>query len=83
MMQESGPIAVQSCRVAAGTNPPAGGHLAMRFRFSHGDRPIDGYTIIRGVGIGGFGEVYYARSDGGKDVAIKVIRTATASSTVT
>ncbi len=46
----------------------------MRFRFSHGDRPIDGYTIIRGVGIGGFGEVYYARSDGGKDVAIKVIR---------
>ncbi len=46
----------------------------MRFRFSHGDRPIDGYTVIRGVGIGGFGEVYYARSDGGKDVAIKVIR---------
>ena len=39
-----------------------------------GDRPLAGYTIERGVGRGGFGEVYYARSDGGKDVALKFLR---------
>ena len=37
-------------------------------------RPLDGYTIKRGVGQGGFGEVYYATSDGGKEVALKLIR---------
>lgn len=46
----------------------------MRFRYAYGDRPIDGYTIQRGVGAGGFGEVYHAVSDAGKEVAIKVIR---------
>ncbi len=35
---------------------------------------MDGYTIKRGIGIGGFGEVYYATSDGGKDVALKRIQ---------
>ena len=75
LAEESGPIAIKSCHLGAtGEMSPVGGRVAMRFRFSHGDRPIDGYTIQRGVGIGGFGEVYYARSDGGKDVAIKVIR---------
>jgi hypothetical protein len=39
-----------------------------------GARPLDGYTIKRGIGAGGFGEVYYAKSDGGKDVAIKRIQ---------
>ncbi|GEM_PF-2994202 len=46
----------------------------MRFRFAHGDKPIDGYTILRGVGVGGFGEVYEAINDAGKIVAIKAIR---------
>src|SRR5258705_481418 len=36
------------------------------FRYKHGDRPLDGYTIQRGVGRGGFGEVYYAVSDSGR-----------------
>jgi hypothetical protein len=43
------------------------------FRFKHGDRPLDGYTIQRGVGRGGFGEVYYAISDGGREVALKAL----------
>ena len=47
---------------------------ATRFEYAAGDRPLNGYTIKRGVGHGGFGEVYFARSDAGKDVAIKLIR---------
>jgi len=45
-------------------------------RFVHpgGSRPLDGYTIKRGVGHGGFGEIYYAVSDAGKEVALKLIR---------
>ncbi len=46
----------------------------MIFTFKHGDRPLDGYTIQRGVGRGGFGEVYYAVSDSGKEVALKYLR---------
>ncbi len=46
----------------------------MVFTFQHGDRPLPGYTIERGVGRGGFGEVYFAKSDGGKEVAVKFLR---------
>lgn len=45
-----------------------------RFSLASGSRPLDGFTIRRGVGIGGFGEVYYATSDAGKDVALKRIQ---------
>ncbi|MBN2021504.1 MAG: serine/threonine protein kinase [Pirellulales bacterium] len=45
-----------------------------RFAFAGGSRPLEGYTIKRGVGHGGFGEVYYATSDAGKEVALKLIR---------
>ncbi|HYO25948.1 MAG TPA: serine/threonine-protein kinase [Lacipirellulaceae bacterium] len=47
---------------------------AMRFQHASGTRPLDGYTIKRGVGRGGFGEVYFAVSDAGKEVALKLIR---------
>ncbi len=47
---------------------------AMRFQHPSGSRPLDGYTIKRGVGRGGFGEVYFAVSDAGKEVALKLIR---------
>ncbi|HEV2968890.1 MAG TPA: serine/threonine-protein kinase [Pirellulales bacterium] len=47
---------------------------AARFAFASGARPLDGYTIKRGVGHGGFGEVYYAVSDAGKEVALKLVR---------
>src|SRR5437868_5439501 len=47
---------------------------AMKFIYSSGQRPLDGYTLKRGIGRGGFGEVYYAVSDGGKEVALKLVR---------
>src|SRR5215468_10008156 len=46
----------------------------MAFTFKQGDRPLEGFTIQRGVGRGGFGEVYYALSDSGKEVALKYLR---------
>ncbi|MFO0968437.1 MAG: hypothetical protein U0793_23015 [Gemmataceae bacterium] len=46
----------------------------MKFLFASGQRPLDGFTIKRGIGRGGFGEVYLALSDGGKEVALKVLR---------
>ncbi len=45
-----------------------------RFTYPSGSRPLEGYVIKRGVGHGGFGEVYYATSDAGKEVALKLIR---------
>ncbi|MEQ8210006.1 MAG: bifunctional serine/threonine protein kinase/MFS transporter [Lacipirellulaceae bacterium] len=45
-----------------------------RFTYASGTRPLEGYTIKRGVGSGGFGEVYFAVSDAGKEVALKLIR---------
>jgi hypothetical protein len=53
---------------------PASGPSSARFLYQSGSRPVDGYTIKRGVGHGGFGEVYYAVSDAGKEVALKLIR---------
>lgn len=63
----------------AQTGPPPTGPLQnrdanMKFRYSSGDQPLGGFTIKRGVGTGGFGEVYFATSDAGKEVAIKLIQ---------
>jgi len=44
-----------------------------RYTFGSGARPLDGYTIKRAIWRGGFGEVYYATSDSGKEVALKLI----------
>ncbi|MEX2308325.1 MAG: serine/threonine-protein kinase [Pirellulales bacterium] len=46
----------------------------IKFTYASGARPLEGYTIKRGVGRGGFGEVYFATSDAGKEVALKLIR---------
>ncbi len=46
----------------------------MPYTFKHGDRPLDGVTIQRAVGRGGFGEVYYALTDSGKQLALKYLR---------
>jgi len=46
----------------------------MKFAYKSGSRPLDGYTIKRGVGSGGFGEVYFALTDAGKEVALKQIQ---------
>src|SRR5713101_2767545 len=48
--------------------------ITMKFTYSSGQRVLDGYTLKRGIGRGGFGEVYYAISDGGKEVALKLVR---------
>lgn len=44
------------------------------FTYKYGDRPLEGYTIQRAAGRGGFGEVYYALSDSGREVALKVVQ---------
>ncbi len=44
------------------------------FQYRHGEQPLGGYTIQRGVGRGGFGEVYYAVSDSGREVALKAVQ---------
>ncbi len=49
--------------------------MQQHFQYKYGDKPLAGYTIQRGVGRGGFGEVYYALSDSGKQVAIKAVQT--------
>ena len=46
----------------------------MAYAFKYGDRPLDGLTVQRAVGRGGFGEVYYAVADSGKQVALKYLR---------
>lgn len=45
----------------------------MKFTFAPETRPLDGYTIKRAIHRGGFGEVYYALSDAGKEVALKLL----------
>lgn len=45
----------------------------MRFTYTTGHRPFEGVTIKRGIGAGGFGEVYLALSDAGKEMALKLV----------
>ncbi len=64
--------------MAPGRGPIGAGPAPMtegRYRYTFGSaaRPLDGYTIKRAIGRGGFGEVYYATSDSGKEVALKLI----------
>ncbi len=47
---------------------PTGG---IKFTFASGTRPFDGFTLKRGIGRGGFGEVYFATTDAGKELALK------------
>lgn len=46
---------------------------SMKFTYTADAKPVDGYTIRRGIHRGGFGEVYYAVSDAGKEVALKLL----------
>ncbi|MBW3541743.1 MAG: serine/threonine protein kinase, partial [Planctomycetes bacterium] len=66
-------------RKIAGNPTPAGaealtGRGTMKFTYPPEARPLDGYTIKRGIERGGFGEVYYALSDAGKEVALKLLQ---------
>ncbi|MAT14219.1 MAG: hypothetical protein CMJ46_03005 [Planctomyces sp.] len=53
---------------------PVTGLKTMKFAFAPESTPLDGYTIKRAIHRGGFGEVYYALSDAGKEVALKLLR---------
>lgn len=46
----------------------------MKFTFPPESKPLAGYTLKRGIHRGGFGEVYYALSDAGKEVALKLLQ---------
>ncbi|HUG18836.1 MAG TPA: hypothetical protein VMM56_07640, partial [Planctomycetaceae bacterium] len=46
----------------------------MKFSYEPESKPLEGYTIKRAINKGGFGEVYYAVSDAGKEVALKLLR---------
>lgn len=46
----------------------------MKFTFPPESRPLAGYTIKRAIDRGGFGEVYYALNDAGKEVALKLLQ---------
>lgn len=45
-----------------------------KFQYKRGETPLDGFTIEHGLGVGGFGEVYYATSAAGREVALKVLQ---------
>jgi serine/threonine protein kinase len=55
------------CEIPLGIRP-------MKFTHQPGATPVDGFTIRRGIHRGGFGEVYYAVSDAGKEVALKLLQ---------
>lgn len=46
----------------------------MTYSYPPGSTPLPRYTIRRGIGMGGFGEVYFAVTDAGKEVALKRIQ---------
>jgi len=46
----------------------------MKFTFQPESRPLDGFTLKRAIARGGFGEVYYALTDAGKEVALKLLQ---------
>ncbi len=46
----------------------------MKLTYPPESKPLEGYTIKRAIARGGFGEVYYALSDAGKEVALKLLR---------
>lgn len=48
--------------------------LMAAYHYQQGDRPLDGYTIQYALGRGGFGEVYFAVSDSGREVALKSVQ---------
>jgi serine/threonine protein kinase len=55
------------------TAAPPRTSATMKFTYTADAKPVGGYTIRRGIHRGGFGEVYYAVSDAGKEVALKLL----------
>ncbi|QGJ71998.1 Serine/threonine protein kinase [Planctomycetales bacterium 10988] len=46
----------------------------MKFTYPSGAKTLPGFTLKRGIGHGGFGEVYFGVSDAGKEVALKLVQ---------
>ena len=78
---QTGALLTETTDYSSGPDRPAGAppmdkaspQAPFRYTYGSGSRPLDGYTIKRAIGRGGFGEVYYATSDSGKEVALKLI----------
>ncbi|MGB7343723.1 MAG: serine/threonine-protein kinase [Pirellulaceae bacterium] len=68
-LQETMPLPTQN-----GTPNGSTPSRPMTFTYAPGSKPLPPYTIRRGVGVGGFGEVYFAVSEAGKEVALKRIQ---------
>jgi len=68
---EAVPLPSSGCLLSVVSDP---GRVMPSYRYQQGDRPLDGYTIEHPVGRGGFGEVYYAVSDAGRQVALKAVQ---------
>lgn len=60
--------------VAVSTAPSSRLDRTMHFTHAPNELVLDRYTIQRGIGMGGFGEVYFALSQAGKEVALKRIQ---------
>ncbi len=60
--------------IAYQEQPAETGGRTMKFTYPPESTPLDGFTIKRAIQRGGFGEVYYALSEGGKEVALKYLR---------
>ncbi len=75
-MQEPASVMNPEPHEAETPQPAEGGRRRgpMKFAYASGSRPLEGYAIKRGIGAGGFGDVYYAISDAGKEVALKRIQ---------
>ncbi len=54
--------------------PNASNVASMSFSYPPGSMPLPPYRIRRGIGMGGFGEVYFALSEAGKEVALKRVQ---------
>lgn len=77
MQEQVGVMDLEGRNTAEFANPPDGSQppgRSAKFVYPSGSRPLAGYTIKRGIGQGGFGEIYYALSDAGKEVALKLVR---------
>ncbi len=74
MIQLLNPLKLQPKGIPASPAPFSEQARTMKFTYGTGERPLAGYSIKRGVGIGGFGEVYFALNDAGKEVALKRIQ---------
>ncbi len=67
-------VEVKSNKDLVDTAPSTPFANPMSFVFPPGSKPLPPYTIRRGIGTGGFGVVYFAVSDAGKEVALKHVQ---------